>query len=109
MPSVAAVMAQLKSVGTEKTRVIHARHGMDAKRLLGVSVADLKVIEKAIRKELGKGKEAERQKLALGLYATGVMDAMYLAGMLADGAKMTTDELRTWATGAAGLDRKSVV
>ncbi len=47
---------------------------------IGVSVADLKVIAKTI-----KGQQA----LACELYATGNMDAMYLAGMIADGSQMT--------------------
>ena len=37
------------------------------------------------------------------LYRTGIMDAMYLAGMVADGAKMTREQLNEWAEGAEGL------
>lgn len=103
MQSVAAVMTKLKGLGTEQTRKIYVRHGAVPKKVLGVSVADMKATEKSIRKELGKGHEAERQRLALGLYATGIYDAMYLAGMLADGAKMTVDELRAWARGSGGM------
>jgi hypothetical protein len=37
------------------------------------------------------------------LYATGNVDAMYLAGMVADGSLMTKAELNAWAEGAANL------
>jgi 3-methyladenine DNA glycosylase AlkD len=67
---------------------------MAADRVYGVSVADLKVIAKTIKKQ---------QALALELYATGIMDAMYLAGMVANGAQMTRDQLNAWAEGSAGM------
>jgi 3-methyladenine DNA glycosylase AlkD len=94
MPTVAAIMAELKKKGSEKTRKIYARHGMATDNMFGVSVADLKVIAKTI-----KGQQA----LACELYATGNLDAMYLAGMVADGSKMTARELNAWAEGAANL------
>jgi 3-methyladenine DNA glycosylase AlkD len=94
MPNVASVMAQLKSKGKEGTRKIYARHGMKEDRVLGVSVADLKVIAKSIKGQ---------QDLAYSLYDTGIMDAMYLAGMLANGAQMTKAQLENWAEGAEGL------
>ncbi len=62
--------------------------------MFGVSVADLKVIAKTI-----KGQQA----LACELYETGNMDAMYLAGMIADGSQMTKQQLNAWAEGAANL------
>src|SRR5260221_14530914 len=36
-------------------------------------------------------------RLALDLYDTGVYDAMYLAGLIADDAKMTRKDLQHWA------------
>ncbi len=94
MPTVASIMAELKKKGSEKTRKIYARHGMATGKMFGVSVADLKVIAKTI-----KGQQA----LACELYATGNLDAMYLAGMVADGFQMTAKELNAWAEGAANL------
>jgi hypothetical protein len=92
--ALSSVMADLKSKGSEKTRKIYANHGMPAERSFGVSNADLKVIAKSI-----KGQQA----LACELFATGNVDAMYLAGLVADGAKMSAAELQSWAEGAAGL------
>ncbi len=94
MGSVAGVMGALKKKGSEKMRAMYARHGMKTENVYGVSIADLKVIAKTIRGE---------QALACELYATGNLDAMYLAGMVADGTKMTKKQLNDWAEGAAGL------
>jgi 3-methyladenine DNA glycosylase AlkD len=94
IPTAATILANLKSKGKESTRKIYARHGMDPARAYGVSVADLKTIAKTIKKQ---------QALALDLYATGILDAMYLAGMVANGAQMTRDQLNAWAQGASGM------
>lgn len=84
-------MAELKKKGTEKGRVMYARHGMAADHTFGVSMADLKVIAKGLKGE---------QKLACDLYETGIMDAMYIAGMVADGSQMSKALLDKWAAGA---------
>jgi 3-methyladenine DNA glycosylase AlkD len=94
MPTVQSVLAELKSKGSEKTRQIYSRHGMAPDRVYGVSVADLKVIAKSIR---------GHQYLACDLLATGVMDAMYLAGLVADGRKVTEAQLNQWLEDAADL------
>ena len=94
MPNAATIMAELKSKGNEKTRALFGRHGMAVERVLGVSVADLKVIAKTIKGQQG---------LACELYETGVMDAMYLAGMVADGRKLTGAELGKYLEQAGGL------
>ena len=94
MPTAASILAELKSKGSEKTRTTYARHGMDAARCFGVSVADLKLIAKTI-----KGQQA----LALELYESGKMEAMYLAGMVASGSKMSEEQLHTWAEDSAGM------
>jgi len=55
MPTVTSVMAELKKTGTEKTRKIYAQHGMATVHMFGVSVADLKVIAKTVRRTAGSG------------------------------------------------------
>jgi 3-methyladenine DNA glycosylase AlkD len=94
MMTVDSVMSELKKKGSEKTRKIYARHGMATDKMFGVSVADLKVIAKKI-----KGQQA----LACELYATGNVDAMYLAGMIADGSQMSRKQLNEWAESASPL------
>ncbi len=94
MPTLSSVIAALKSKGKENTRKIYARHGMPLERVLGVSTADMKLSATTI-----KGQQA----LACELYATGIMEGMYLAGMVADGAKMSRESLNEWAEGASGM------
>lgn len=90
MNTVSEVMTALESKGSEQTRKTFARHGI-RDNTFGVKVADLKVIAKQI-----KG----NQELACELYETGNYDAMYLAGIVADGSKMSKKQLETWAKNA---------
>ena len=94
MADVQSMLGLLKKKGKEKTRKIYARHGMAEDRTYGVSVADMKAIAKTIKGQ---------QELACELYKSGVMDAMYLSGMVADGAKLSKKELNAWVEGTAGL------
>lgn len=81
------VLKQLEKHGNEGTARILMKHG--AKQpCWGVKVEDMKKLLKPL-----KG----RQDIALELFASGVFDAMYFAGLLADGAKMTRAELDAWA------------
>ena len=91
MSTVNEVLEALKSKGSETTRNTYARHGASGSKVYGVKVADMKVIAKSIKGE---------QDLALALYDTGHYEAMYLAGMVADGKKMTKRQLDAWAAGA---------
>ncbi len=53
----------------------------------------MKKIQKRIKKDY---------QLALDLYDTGIYDAMYLAGLIADDAKMTKKDLQRWVDKANG-------
>jgi 3-methyladenine DNA glycosylase AlkD len=94
MAGTASVMAELKAKASETIRAIYIRHGHLPQRTLGVKSADMKAIAKTIKKQ---------QALACELYATGTLEAMYLAGMVADGAQLTKKQLQQWADGAAGM------
>ena len=94
MATVGAVMAELKKKGKENYQAIYERHGIPKERSFGVLVSELKKIQKTIKGD---------QKLAMELYATGKMEAMYLAGLVADGAKMSKKELQAWAEGSHGM------
>jgi 3-methyladenine DNA glycosylase AlkD len=83
-------MTLLASKGTEQTRKTYKRHGAP-EPMFGVKIGDLKPIVKQIKGD---------QALAMQLYATGNSDAMYLAGLVADGAKMKRAELERWVKGA---------
>jgi 3-methyladenine DNA glycosylase AlkD len=84
------VMRELARLGTESTKRTHLRHGAP-EPLFGVRIGDMKPLLKKL-----KGKH----EIALDLYATKNSDAMYLAGLLADGAKMTRKQLDQWANTA---------
>ena len=86
----AEVLAELKKLGKESQRKVLLNHHIQ-EPLFGVSVADLKKIQKRIKKDY---------QLALDLYATGIYDAMYLAGLIADDAKMTRKDLQRWVAKA---------
>jgi len=88
--SLAQVLAELEKKGSEQTRKTYARHGI-LPPMYGVKVADLKVIAKKIKGD---------QQLALELFDTGNYDAMYLAGIVADGSQMSKRELEHWAKNA---------
>lgn len=85
------VMQVLAAKATATTKRTLQRHGAP-EPLFGVRIGDLKPLQRAL-----KG----RQELALALYATGNSDAMYLAGLVADGARMTREQLDTWAEKAS--------
>lgn len=91
MNTVKQVLAELKNKSNDRTRKTLLRHGAP-QNVLGVSVADLKIIAKQI-----KG----NQQLACDLYDSGCPDAMYLAGIVADGSKMTKRQLDAWAKAAS--------
>ena len=92
MPDLSSVIADLKSRASEQTRATYIRHGNPPDHTLGVSSANMKLIAKTIRKQ---------QALACELYETGIFDAMYLAGLVADGAQLTSEQLHAWANAAA--------
>jgi hypothetical protein len=54
---------------------------------LGVKIGDLKKFQTRIKKDY---------QLAIDLYDTGNYDAMYLAGLIADDARMTKKDLQNW-------------
>ena len=87
MPTVTQVMAELKSKGNPLRVQAFAPHGAPG-NLFGVSVADMKVIARKLKGQ---------QTLAYELYETGNGDAMYLAGLVADGSLMTKGRLDAWA------------
>ena len=87
MSTLNEIMNELKLKGSDQTIKTLSKHGAPVDKMFGVKIADLKQIVKKIKGD---------QALALQLYATGNSDAMYLAGLVADGAKMSTKELNDW-------------
>jgi len=79
------ILKELEPLGTESYRRILRNHGAKDP-LLGVKIEELKKI----------AKRAKDHDLALELYDSGVYDAQYLAGLIADGQKMTKKDLKRW-------------
>lgn len=82
-----SILDEIKPLGAEGYKKILLRHGAK-EPCYGVKIEELKKIQKRVKVDY---------RLALDLYDTGVYDAMYLAGLIADDAKMTKQDLRGWA------------
>lgn len=80
------ILAQLKAMGTESIRNVLAKHGAP-KNQYGVKVEDMKKVQKVVKKSY---------ELSMELYDSGVPDAQYLAGLIADEKKMTKKDLQHW-------------
>lgn len=91
MPTAAEIVAELKKLGSESIKKIFLRHGA-REPFFGVKVEDMKKIQKRVKKD---------HALALELYDTGIGDAQYLAGLIADPPKMTKAQLQKWVKTAA--------
>lgn len=84
------ILAELKPLGSDAYKKVIFKHGV-SEPCYGVKIGDMQKIVKRIKKDY---------QLALDLFDTGVYDAMYLAGLIADDAKMTKKDLKQWVTKA---------
>lgn len=80
------IVEQLKTLGTDSYKKVICNHGA-AEPVYGVKIEELKKFQKQIKQDY---------QLALDLYDTGIYDAMYLAGLVADDMKMTKKDLQGW-------------
>jgi 3-methyladenine DNA glycosylase AlkD len=86
------IVEELRTLGAESIKKVLRNHGV-REPFFGVKIGDMKKIQKRIKKDY---------QLALDLYDTGNYDAMYLAGLVADDAKMTKKDLNHWVKKAHG-------
>lgn len=87
------ILEELKPLGKASyKKVLVNNHGVK-EPCFGVAISELKKIQKRIKKDY---------QLALDLYDTGNYDAMYLAGLIADDARMTKKDLQRWVDKAYG-------
>ncbi len=86
------IVEELRGLGTPSVKKVLLNHGVP-EPLFGVKIGDMKQIQKRIKKDY---------QLALDLYDTGIYDAMYLAGLIADDAQMTKRDLNRWVKKAQG-------
>jgi 3-methyladenine DNA glycosylase AlkD len=96
----ADILKQLESLGLESIKKVLLKHGIK-EPLYGVKIEELKQIQKKIKQD---------HALSLELYASGIYDAMYLAGLIAEPEKMSRTEIQKWAQQAnAPVLRESTV
>lgn len=87
MTSATQILEELKPLGSDSYKRVIFKHGVK-EPCYGVKIGDMQKIVKRIKMDY---------QLALDLYDTGVYDAMYLAGLIADDARMSKDDLQKWA------------
>ena len=81
------IIEKIKSLENVSAKKIYLNHGAK-EPYYGVKIEDLKKIQKKVKKNY---------ELSLELFDSGISDAMYLAGLIADETKMTKDDLNRWA------------
>lgn len=87
------ILEELKPLGKDSyKRTLMKNHGVK-EPCYGVAISELQKIRKRIKKDY---------QLAKDLYDTGNYDAMYLAGLIADDAHMTQEDLQHWVEQAYG-------
>ena len=82
----AEILKQLEPLGADSYKKVLLNHGIK-EPVFGAKIGELKKFQKRIKKDY---------QLALDLYDTGVYDAQYLAGLIADETKMTKKDFRHW-------------
>jgi 3-methyladenine DNA glycosylase AlkD len=82
----AEIVKQLQALGRNSYKKVLLNHGIQ-EPAFGVKIEELKKIQRRIKKDY---------RLAIDLFETGIYDAQYLAGLIADEAKMTKKDVRHW-------------
>ena len=86
------IVKKLEGLGKESYKKVLLNHDIN-EPVFGVKVDELKKIQKQVKKDY---------QLALDLYDSGIYDAQYLAGLIADEAKMTKKDLTKWLAKSNG-------
>lgn len=94
-----AILDEIRPLGLESYRKVMRNHGVP-EPIYGVKIEELKKIQRRIKKDY---------QLALDLYDTGIYDAQYLAGLIADDARMTRVDLERWVKKAGSALAGSTV
>ena len=78
------IVEELRPLGSQGYQKVLRNHNIPDP-MFGVKIEDLKTIQRRVKKD---------HLLALDLYDTGIYDARYLAGLIADESKLTEMDLR---------------
>ncbi len=85
------IIDEIKPLGAASYKKVMLQHGVK-EPVFGVKISELKKIQKRVKKD---------HQLALDLYDTGIYDAMYLAGLIADDSRMSKKDLQKWVEKAS--------
>ena len=80
------ILEELRPLGRESYKSVLLKHGVK-EPCWGVKIEELKKIQKRIKCDYA---------LSLELFDTGIYDVMYLAGLIANDARMTRANLQHW-------------
>jgi 3-methyladenine DNA glycosylase AlkD len=94
-PTVAAVLAELRALGSQTNRAGMARFGINTERAFGISMATLKPIAQRLKRD---------HKLAAGLWRSGFHEARLLAVLVDEPAKVTARQMDRWVSGLDSWD-----
>lgn len=95
MASAKDVLDRLQSMAKPEQLPGMAKYGIVVEKRLGVAVPDMR----QLARELGRD-----HKLALDLWRIGVAEARIVAGMVADPAKLTEEQMEEWVKGIDSWD-----
>ena len=84
----AEVLAHLKAIGSEENRQGMLRYGIRIERALGISHGVQRQIAKRIKRN---------HERAFELWASGIMEAQFIASVTADPKRFTAQNARDWA------------
>jgi 3-methyladenine DNA glycosylase AlkD len=82
-----AILAELRSLGSEENRAGQARFGINTVRAYGVSIANLRPMARRLKRD---------HALAAALWKTGVHEARILAAFVDEPAKVTPAQMDAW-------------
>ena len=84
----AEIIAHLRSIGLEENRQGMKRYGIKIDRALGISHG----VQRDIAKKIKRNHER-----AFELWASGIMEAQFIASVTADPKRFTAEDARAWA------------
>jgi 3-methyladenine DNA glycosylase AlkD len=83
-----ALLAEIRSLGSEEDRAGMARYGINVTDAVGASIYVLRPIAKRVGRDHG---------LALALWASGLHEARLLAAFVDDPVRVTPEQMEAWA------------
>ena len=84
----AEIVAHLRAIGSEENRQGMLRYGIRIDRALGISHGVQRQIARRIKRN---------HERAFELWATGIMEAQFIASVTADPKRLTAEDARKWA------------